>query len=365
MLRGALVLIALGSVACSTAGASDSGRSQSGESKAGAAHRGGFGGFLKGQLHAHSWGSMDSDTPPEKVARWYSDRGFDFLVITDHNRVTRVPDTPTMLVLPGIELTTNLRTCEPPPAPSQHCLLHMNGLLPERAPLRDPWRPHATSFARLDLYAAEVEEGSRMGALLQLDHPNFHFAADASMLVELAALGVGFVEIANEAHDSMNDGDAQHPSTEAMWDEALTRGARVFGTATDDAHDYFDDDATAAQFPMAYTGDRGFVMVRADRTARSIREALVRGDFYASTGIFLRRMEISTSRIHLEVDGDRAVWFEVIGEHGRVHRAEGGLAISFDPREIRSKYARVRITDASGHHAWTQPVFATATRPSP
>ncbi|MFO0591324.1 MAG: hypothetical protein U0441_27500 [Polyangiaceae bacterium] len=362
MKRAAVVgLLAVCGVACEAASASDSGRSGSGDERGHGAHRGGGGGFLKGQLHAHSWGSMDSDTPPEKVARWYSDRGFDFLVITDHNHITRVPDTPTMLVLPGIELTTNMRTCDPPPAPPHHCLLHMNGLLPERALLRDPWRPPVTTFARTDLYAAEVEEGLRMGALLQLDHPNFHFAADASMLVDLAAMGVGFVEIANEAHDSMNDGDALHPSTEALWDEALTRGARVLGTATDDAHDYFDDDRTAAQFPLAYTGDRGFVMVRAQRTSRSIREALARGDFYASTGIFLRRMEISPSQVYLEVDGDRAVWFQVIGEHGAVYQAEGGLTLSFEPRAIPSKYVRVRITDATGHHAWTQPII----RPSP
>ena len=302
---------------------------------------------------------MDSDTPPEKVARWYSDHGFDFIVLTDHNRVTRTADTPSMLVLPGVELTANLRTCDPAPAQYQHCLLHMNGLLPERMLSRDPWRPNVGSLARRDVYGVEAEEGARMGALLQLNHPNFHFAADASLLVDLAAMGVTFVEIANEAHDSMNDGDATHASTEALWDAALTRGARVMGTATDDAHDYFDDDAQAAQFPQAYTGDHGYVMVRADRSARSIRSALEKGDFYSSTGVFLRKMEIAASQIHLEVVSDRAVWFQVIGENGGVHRAEGGLSLTFDPRAIPSKYVRVRITDAAGHHAWTQPVFTT------
>lgn len=318
------------------------------------------GAYLKGQLHAHSSGSLDSDTPPEQVVRWYSERGYDFLVLTDHNRITRAEGTPSMLVLPGIELTLNLRTCDPPPASAfQHCLLHMNGLLPERPLERAPWRPAPRSMRRSDLYGAEIAEGQRLGALLQLDHPNFHFAADASLLVELAGAGVGFVEIANEAHDSMNQGDATHPSTEALWDAALTRGARLLGTATDDAHDYFDDPSVAARFPMAYTGDRGFVMVRADRTSRSIRDALTRGDFYASTGLLLARVEVSADQVYIEADTERPVWFEVIGEGGGVYRAEAGRTLSFEPRAIPSKYVRVRATDAAGHHAWTQPLFAT------
>ncbi len=317
-------------------------------------------GYLKGQLHAHSAGSLDSDTPPEHVVRWYSERGYDFIVLTDHNRITRVPDTPSMLVLPGVELTINLRSCEPPPpSPRQNCLLHMNALLPERPFEREPWRPAPRSVRRSDLYGAEIAEGMRLGALLQLDHPNFHFAADASLLVELVGEGVGFVEIANEAWDSNNDGDATHPSTEALWDVALTRGARVLGTATDDAHDYFDDPATAGRFPRAYTGDRGFVMVHADRTSRSIRDALTRGDFYASTGVILSRVEMSPDQVHLEVASEAPVWFEVIGESGGVHRAQAGRTLSFEPRAIPSKYIRVRATDAAGRQAWTQPLFAT------
>ena len=36
-----------------------------------------------------------------------------------------------------------------------------------------------------------------------------------------------------------------------------------------------------------------------------------------------------------------------------------GRTLSFEPRAIPSKYVRVRATDAAGHHAWTQPLFAT------
>lgn len=347
----ALAGAASGAIGCASADAADSGGSGDSSWKQ---HKGPF---LKGQLHAHSSGSMDSDTPPEKVVRWYSERGFDFLVLTDHNRITRAAETPTMMVLPGVELTINLRTCEPPPPRGQHCLLHMNALLPERPFAEEPWWPRSRSFAREDLYGLELAQAQRLGAITQLNHPNFHFAADADLVTKLAAGGVAMMEIANEAHDSMNDGDATHDSTEATWDEALSRGARVLGTATDDAHDYFDDPAQAALFPKAYTGDRGFVMVRAERTARSIRDALARGDFYASTGLLLERADVTAEGVALEAYSDGPVWFEVIGDHGGVLRAEAGRSIAFDPRTIASSYVRVRVTDAAGRHAWTQPVW--------
>lgn len=335
----------------------------------GGAHAAAHGGFLKGQLHAHSWGSMDSDAPPNTVVRWYSQRGYDFLVLTDHNRLTRAAGTPSMLVLPGVELTLNLRTCEPPPPPEKHCLLHVNALVPERPLSRDPWLPEMLlpsegrfvveeGFRREDLFGAELDEAARMGAVAQINHPNFHFAADADALVKLAGRGLALIEIANQSHDAQNDGDGGHVSTEALWDRALTRGARLFGTATDDAHDYFGDDVPpAARPPEADTGDRGWVMVRADRTARSIREALARGDFYATTGVLFERLEMSPKRVSVAVEGEEPVWLEAIGDSGGVYRAEIGRAMTFDPRALGSSYVRLRVTDAKGRHAWTQPVF--------
>ena len=47
-------------------------------------------GFLKGQLHLHTGNSGDSATPPADAARWYAARGYDFIVVTDHNVVTTV-----------------------------------------------------------------------------------------------------------------------------------------------------------------------------------------------------------------------------------------------------------------------------------
>ena len=111
-------------------------------------------GLLKGALHAHTSFSGDSATPPEAVARWYAARGYDFVVLTDHNRIGPLPRQPPLLVIPGVELTQNFERCEPAdardegerpareasaaPRESRPCLLHLNALFVREAEVPPP-----------------------------------------------------------------------------------------------------------------------------------------------------------------------------------------------------------------------------------
>lgn len=316
-------------------------------------------GWLKGQLHAHTGMSADSETPPDEVTRWYEDRGYDFLVITDHNTIT-TPESPgALLVLPGVELTQNLPTCEPPPLPGLHCLLHVSALFVR--PKTPPGLVFAPpeSLGRLALYSRAVDAAHELGGVAELDHPNFHLAADVEILIALAARGLTLVEVANEAIDSNNAGDAAHPSTEALWDAALTRGARVFATASDDAHHYADAARVRARGETAYTGDRGFVMVRASKDAPSIRRAIESGEFYASTGLLLARLELGPAEIGVDIEGEDAS-LEAIGEGGAVLSRSEGRSLHFDPATTSSRYVRLRALAKDGRRAFTQPFFRAA-----
>src|ERR1051326_4893732 len=59
--------------------------------------------WYRGNLHTHTTES-DGDSPPSDVVRWYREHGYDFLVITDHNKVTVVHDDK-LLLIPGEEVT--------------------------------------------------------------------------------------------------------------------------------------------------------------------------------------------------------------------------------------------------------------------
>jgi hypothetical protein len=320
----------------------------------------GVGPFLKGQLHLHTSNSADSTTPPADVVRWYAAHGYDFIVVTDHNRITVERSPPSLLVIPGVELTQNVERCEPPPLPGLQCLLHVNALFVTPPPDgRIPW-PAVTGSSRLDIYRRALGATRRLGGIAQINHPNFHYAANPALITALVrSHGLSLVEIANRSWDS-NDVPAEkgHPSTEAMWDAVLTEGADVFGTATDDAHHYNDAAAVGARGEATFPGDLGFVMVRAAREPAAIRAALAAGNFYASTGVLLARVDRTADHLEIEV-ADRSPGphrFTFIGTRGRVLARATGRRAKFPLADAQGGYVRADIEDSAGRRAWTQPI---------
>ncbi len=317
-------------------------------------------GWLKGQLHLHSNASGDSETPPQDVARWYAGRGYDFIVFTDHNEVTQIEDVSGMLVFPGVELTQNLPECDPPTTGDLQCLLHVNALvLDPNAIEAASTMPQPSTIRRTERFAYAMDVTEAMGGVAQLNHPNFHYAATADDLLELTRRGLSLFEVANEAWDSNNDGDADHPSTEKMWDTVLSRGGHLYGTATDDAHHYQDAQRLRAAGEPVFTGDRGFVVVRAEKNAASIRAALQSGDFYASNGVLLSDVSWTDGELEVQVSPGTAAPFEVrfIAEGGEVVHTSSEDVAHYDTRRRDHIYVRATVVDADGKRAWVQPVF--------
>jgi hypothetical protein len=301
--------------------------------------------------------------------RWYREHGFDFIVFTDHNRAGPPIQSSAPLVLSGVELTQNLRDCRPPPAPGEQCLLHVNALFVGQGVTGlDPWRPERPEVGgdRLAAYVRAIVATEKAGGLSQLNHPNFHHAADAALLTTLAREhGLRFFEVANGSFDAGNAGDATHASTEEIWDRVLSSGGWLYGTATDDAHHYFDADAVAARGQPVFTGGRGFVMVHAVLDADAIRAALLRGDFYASSGVLLERAEVADGilRVDLAAASPGPHAFKFIGTGGQVLARADGRNARFDLAVAPSGYVRVVVEDRRGRKAWVQPIRIPVARP--
>lgn len=316
--------------------------------------------WLKGQTHLHSGSSGDSQTPPAEVVAWYADKGFDFIVFTDHNVVTDPPKHPSMLTIPGVELTQNLYDCTPSPPEGFGCLLHVNALFTQvpASPQID-LEPGEEVMSRLALFERALSINAELNGVAQLNHPNFHWAADAGLIVALSERGLRFVEIANESIGCQNEGDKDHPSTEALWDQVLSQGAKIYGVATDDAHHYNDASDLLAQGQPAYVGDLGYVMVRAEPDVASIREAMLSGDFYSTNGVSLKEVAVREGALFVEASlSQEGIEITFIGPQGATLSTVKASQASYPlPKSGQGQYLRAVVTDARGKKAWVQPIW--------
>lgn len=322
--------------------------------------------WLKGNTHLHAAPSGDSTEPVKNVHAWYASHGYDFVVQTDHNRVTDVDKgTPGrlvvhddgLLVIAGSELTYNPDACEPPPpAADGKCRIHLN-LLGVTARPRGKFNwPNRDSRLRLDQIKRAYLRSREWGGLVQINHPSWHWGGFPDLLAQASDVGVHLFEIANAQFAKWNAGDADHPSLESAWDQALTAGATLYGVASDDAHDYDQDGVykTDKDVDGFYPAGGGWVMVHAARDAASILEALSTGDFYASSGVTLARVEVVDGALVVELAADDAGahTIEFIGD-GQVLATSTARTAS--QRLDAASYVRAVVTRDDGAKAWVQP----------
>jgi hypothetical protein len=320
--------------------------------------------WLRGSTHVHARPSGDSGTPIPDVIRWYEAHGYDWIALTDHNRISEVngaTDGATagrpavrapaqgLIVLSGVELTYNPARCLPKGHASGRCRIHANLLGPTARPAgKIEWGPtQRLPDERLPKYQAALDLQRSLGGLAQLNHPQWYWGMTPELLVELARRGMHLVEISNVQFPSWNRGDAAHPSTEALWDAALGAGATLWGVASDDAHHYA---GPGGRWPAG----GGWITVRARRDPQAIVDALAAGRFYASTGVELLRAEAAGGELVVELAASerQPCRIDFIENGARVQSATERAARRALPQ---TGYVRAVVTRADGKQAWIQP----------
>jgi histidinol phosphatase-like PHP family hydrolase len=325
--------------------------------------------WLRGSTHVHAKPSGDSRTPVDEVITWYEEAGYDFIVLSDHNRVSEIAparstagrpavlDSPArLLVIAGTELTFNPDVCLPsPPESGKRCRIHATVIAATARPAgRLEWADRQTDQRELQ-YARALTTAAELGGVAQVNHPLWHWGLSSEVLARLAGRGLRLVEIANVQFDSWNAGKPGQPSMLAVWDGALRLGARVWGVASDDAHHH--DEDGRGQYPAG----GGWVVVRARRDAGAIRDALLAGRFYASTGVALTRVEVVDGQLAIDVADEP-------GTHVTRLIVDGAVVARVAGRQIRfplpsAGYVRAEVVRDDGARAFTQPVWAAAGAP--
>lgn len=304
--------------------------------------------WWKGNTHTHTLWS-DGDGAPELVADWYRDAGYDFLVLSDHNVLSRgetwfpvqpegrlTPERVQELVERFGQRSVRLRTGEGGPEmrlatlselrarfqrPGEFLLIQGEEITDafEGAPvhvnalnLLEPIAPpggaslQETLQNALDAVTAQSEASGRP-MLAHVNHPNYGFALGWHELADLR--GERFFEVYNGHPAVNNDGDLEHAGLELAWDLALTRRLTetdlglLYGLATDDAHSYHEQSASLAN------AGRGWVQVLAPSLEPDeIVRAMQRGDFYSSTGVELESFSFADDTYVVDIrrePGDR------------------------------------------------------------
>lgn len=347
--------------------------------------------WWKGNTHTHTWWS-DGDSPPENVAAWYREHGYDFLVLSDHNIMqtgalergtkvqsptfwytleseahkialaayrkhfgddwveTRVQDGKTQVRLRTLDEFRHLFE-----APGEFAFImgeeitsrfenhpvHVNGvnLQEEVAPRTGGSVAEVLQNNLNAVFDQDVKSGREV--IAHLNHPNFRYAITVEDMLALKYKdGEGFFELYNGHHGVENYGDAHRDGLERIWDIVLAkrlsqRQSVLYGIATDDAHSF-------ASWEIEHHSNpgRGWVMVRASRlTPDSIVAAMKRGDFYASTGVVLRDLtrEGKTLSLSIVPEPDTEYTVEFIG-------TRKGLNLIGKPREGIAENIQGRVS---------------------
>jgi hypothetical protein len=292
-------------------------------------------------LHAHTTAS-DGELTPDLLVRHYEWAGYDVLAITDHWARTSEASTGRLLVIPSAELNAEA----PTQADDAHVLAL--GLEPE------PVLPEG-SFAPLAEVVGWIAEN---GGVPYIAHTYWSGLRSEQWWDCPGLVGL---EVWNSGCElELGRGDAS-----LHWDEALERGVRLHGLATDDSHHPGFDSGFAATHVRA-----------AEKTREAILDALRAGVFYGSTGPTLHDVAVDDHEVVVRCSPAEAVtlycgrWRGARANAGRLgypnharilDRDDRGLitAVALERPWDGGRYGRVEVKAPDGTKAWTNALWLT------
>ena len=327
----------------------------------------------KGQLHCHTTNS-DGKWSIDKTMTKYSEAGYDFITITDHNFITEEPNNLHGMVWLGnsLEDTNNV-------AGKQHC-----NIIGAKSVVNKIDEYTNTNTVQ----SMVIDYVKRQNAILQYNHPD-----DVTVYVSNEDLdnmpdGISFIEIYNgcdghslttiettselpysgcqfnanyyckadgktyvnrndDADSMVNVWDCNiiRPvvDTERGFTHLLDAGHKVFGTATDDCH-------------FISTFNYGWVQVFSDRRNKTaIMNGLLSGNFYASCGVELSSVFVEDGVYEINIENGENAVTTFYGYGLELLKTCNGSKANYEFNG-NEKYVRA-VVEIGDKKAWTQPVW--------
>jgi len=283
--------------------------------------------FYRGNTHTHSTFS-DGVVSLEDRFTAYRERGYDFLVLTDHDAWHAVDHCSAdgFLAVPGMELH--------PVNPYGGETYHLVGIGVNRYIDGRNMSPNEVLRAISD-----------QGGVGVLAHPYWcgHTLRDFEGLRGYTAM---------EVYNTTCCVTIGKGYSETHWDDHLDRIGPVLGLAVDDTHQETAD---------AY---QGWVMVKArELTVPAILEALRTGAFYATQGPEILDLRIERTEqgpcLRVRTPPAKRIVFKSRAYHGCCIDAKDDQWLEGAEYVLRpeQRYVRVEVTSPDGKKAWSNPFF--------
>lgn len=280
---------------------------------------------LKGNLHLHTTMSDGAKTPDEAMVL-YRSRGYDFIAVSDHRKVS----TPTtvqngLLAIQSVEFDFTL----------ENQVMHIVGVGVDAEIARRVQREKGPQAA--------IDEINASGGIAILAHPAWSLNTPE---VLCSLRGVCAAEILNSVSGLPWNPDRADSSL--VLDQCAAAGHAFRFVASDDTH--------------FYNGDEfgGWICLAAEENSQmAVIAALKKGDFYATQGPEFHEIRFDGETVTVETSPVRHVWFpsELPWSARRVVSGEKLTRAEYKIEPTNRRFVRVVAEDENGRRAWSNPIL--------
>lgn len=324
--------------------------------------------FYKANLHCHT-NVSDASRSPAEIKEEYQNHGYSIVAYTDHHVLVPHPELTdeNFLALygteyditeekPGVTEFHRLKTCH-------ICLIATDPDYVVQPYFRKTWiydKQEDKSLVKYDdslplatyVYSAEyinsmIKEAREKGYFVTYNHPAW---SQEGYEIYSKYEGMNAMEICN--YGCITEG--YHDYNPHVYDELLRQGKKLYCIATDDNHNGHPKDSPY------YDSFGGFTMIKADKLEyRTITDALLKGNFYASMGPEIHSLYVEDNKLHIKTSDAARIVFTTGLRHGYCAYPLEGDTINEAEFELRPDdiYVRVTVFDKSGKPADTNAYF--------
>ena len=319
--------------------------------------------FYKANLRCHSTVS-DGSLTPQELKDLYKEHGYSIIAYTDHDALishSNLNDD-NFLALNGYEMeistVRNEKTCHiclialEPDNLTQVCYHRQKYMIGNGNDYRDFIKFDNTlpDFERE--YTPEkinemIKIGRDAGFFVTYNHPGWSLEGPQQYM---NYHGMHAMEIYN--HGCFVEGYPDY--NEKEYEHMLRGGEKIYCISTDDNHNC--NTIESRKFDSL----GGFTMISSkDLSYKSITNALLKGNFYASTGPKIYELWVENDRVHITCSNADKIVLNTINRHSKCVYAKDAEPLTEAEFTIEKDcvYFRLTVVDEKGKHANTNAYF--------